>query len=77
MRGAKKLGVVFRDVRGDMDPDIAKKFVVWHSDMTERVRARDSETGEFEADDPETVDDEAWVEQPVPRPTSAPNRVFL
>ena len=77
MKSDKKHWVLFRDVRGDMDPDIAKKFVVWHSDMTERVRARDSETGEFEADDPETVDDEAWVEQPVPRPTSAPNRVFL
>ena len=76
MKSDKKHWVLFRDVNGDMDPDIAKKFVVWHSDMTEKVRAR-NEDGEFEADDPETVDDEAWIEQPVPRPTSAPNRVFL
>jgi len=44
--------------------------------MTEKVRARQAD-GTYESDDPETVDDEAWIEQPVPRPTSAPNRVFL
>ena len=76
MKSDKKHWVLFRDVNGDMDSSIAEKFVVWHSDMTEKVRAR-NEDGKFEADDPETVDDEAWIEQPVPRPTSAPNRVFL
>mgnify|MGYP000355525012 CR=1 FL=1 len=76
MKSDKKHWVLFRDVNGDMDPDIAKKFVVWSSNMTEKVRARQAD-GTYESDDPETVDDEAWIEQPVPRPTSAPNRVFL
>jgi len=76
MKSDKKHWVLFRDVNGDMDSSIAEKFVVWHSDMTEKVRARQAD-GTYESDDPETVDDEAWIEQPVPRPTSAPNRVFL
>jgi hypothetical protein len=76
MKSDKNHWVLFRDVHGDMDPTPAKKFIVWSSDMTEKVRAR-NEDGEFEPDDPDTPEDEAWVEQPVPRPENAPNRVFL
>lgn len=66
--------VLFRDM-ADRDLSPAEDFVVWHSQMTERVRAR-NEDGEFEADNPDTQEDEAWIEQPVPRPANAPDRVF-
>lgn len=66
--------VLFRDM-ADRDLSPAEDFVVWHSQMTERVRAR-NEDGEFEADNPDTPEDEAWIEQPVPRPANAPDRVF-
>ena len=66
--------VLFRDM-ADRDLSPAEDFVVWHSQMTERVRAR-NEDGEFEADNPDTEEDEAWIEQPVPRPANAPDRVF-
>lgn len=66
--------VLFRDM-ADRDLSPAEDFVVWHSQMTERVRARNSD-GEFEADIPNTEEDEAWIEQPVPRPANAPDRVF-
>ena len=59
----------------DRDLSPAEDFVVWHSQMTKRVRARNSD-GEFEADIPNTPEDEAWIEQPVPRPENAPDRVF-
>lgn len=66
--------VLFRDM-ADRDLSPAEDFVVWHSQMTERVRARNDD-GEFEADDPDTPEDEAWIEQSVPRPANAPDRVF-
>jgi hypothetical protein len=66
--------VLFRDM-ADRDLSPAEDFVVWDSQMTERVRAR-NEDGEFEADNPDTEEDEAWIEQPVPRPANAPDRVF-
>ena len=66
--------VLFRDM-ADRDLSPAEDFVVWHSQMTERVRAR-NEDGEFEADNPDTEEDEAWIEQSVPRPANAPDRVF-
>lgn len=66
--------VLFRDM-GDRDMTPAEDFIVWHSDMTEKVRAR-QEDGTFESDDPETPEDEAWIEQAVPRPADAPDRVF-
>ena len=66
--------ILFRDM-ADRDLSPAEDFVVWHSQMTQRVRAR-NEDGEFEADIPNTEEDEAWIEQPVPRPANAPDRVF-
>lgn len=66
--------VLFRDM-ADRDLSPAEDFVVWHSQMTERVRARNDD-GEFEADNPDTPEDEAWIEQAVPRPANAPDRVF-
>ena len=66
--------VLFRDM-ADRDLSPAEDFVVWHSQMTEKVRARNDD-GEFEADDPDTPEDEAWIEQSVPRPANAPDRVF-
>lgn len=68
--------VLFRDVKGDMDAEPAEDFIVWSSDQTERVRRRD-EDGQFLADDPDTTNDEAWEDVPVPRPDNAPDRVFL
>ena len=66
--------VLFRDM-GDRDMTPAEDFIVWHSDMREKVRGR-QEDGTFESDDPETPEDEAWIEQAVPRPDDAPDRVF-
>jgi hypothetical protein len=68
--------VLFRDVKGDMDSEPAEDFIEWASDQTERVRRRD-EDGQFLGDDPDTTNDEAWEDVPVPRPDNAPNRVFL
>jgi len=76
MKGDGKHWVLFRDIKGDMDAEPAEDFIVWSSDMTERVRKRD-EDGQFVADDPDTPEDEAWEEVPVPRPENAPNRIFL
>jgi hypothetical protein len=33
--------------------------------------------GQFIADDPDTPEDEAWEDVPVPRPENAPDRIFL
>ena len=66
--------VLFRDM-ADRDLSPAEDFVVWHSDMLEKVRTR-KEDGTFQSDDPDTPEDEAWIEQPVPRPANAPDRVF-
>jgi len=68
--------VLFRDVKGDMDAEPAEDFIEWSSDQTERVRRRD-EDGQFLGDDPDTTNDEAWEDVPVPRPDNTPNRVFL
>ena len=76
MKGDKKHWVLFRDIKGDIDPEPAEDFIEWHSNMTEKVRKRD-EDGQFLADDPDTPEDEAWEEVPVPRPENAPNRIFL
>ena len=76
MKGDGNHWVLFRDIKGDMDAEPAEDFIVWSSDMTERVRKRD-EDGQFVADDPDTPEDEAWEEVPVPRPENAPNRIFL
>ena len=67
--------ILFRDL-ADRDLSPAEDYIVWHSDMVERTRAR-KEDGTFESDDPDTPEDEAWVEVAVPRPVNAPNRVFL
>ena len=68
--------VLFRDI-GDRDTLPAEDYIVWHSAMTERVRARDKDSGEFLPDDPTTDEvDEAWEEVAVPRPANAPGRVF-
>lgn len=66
--------VLFRDM-ADRDLSPAEDFVVWHSQMTEKVRTR-KEDGTFQSDDPDTPEDEAWIEQSVPRPANAPDRVF-
>ena len=66
--------VLFRDM-ADRDLSPAEDYIVWHSDMVERTRAR-KEDGTFASDDPDTPEDEAWIEQPVPRPANAPDRVF-
>ena len=76
MKGDGNHWVLFRDIKGDMDAEPAEDFIVWSSAMTERVRKRD-EDGQFIADDPDTPEDEAWEEVPVPRPENAPNRIFL
>ena len=76
MQGDGKHWVLFRDIKGDMDAEPAEDFIVWHSNMTERIRKRD-ENGQFIADDPDTPEDEAWEEVPVPRPENAPDRIFL
>ena len=66
--------VLFRDI-GDRDTLPAEDYIVWHSDMVERVRAR-KEDGTFKSDHPDTPEDEAWEEVAVPRPANAPGRVF-
>ena len=66
--------VLFRDM-ADRDLSPAEDFVVWHSHMVQKVRTR-KEDGTFQSDDPDTPEDEAWIEQPVPRPANAPDRVF-
>ena len=76
MKGDGKHWVLFRDIKGDMDAEPAEDFIVWHSNMTERIRKRD-ENGQFIANDPDTPEDEAWEEVPVPRPDNAPDRIFL
>ena len=68
--------VLFRDVKGDMDAEPAEDFIEWHSNMTEKVKTRNAD-GTFKSDDPDTPEDEAWEEVPVPRPENAPNRIFL
>ena len=67
--------VLFRDM-GNRDTLPAEDYIVWHSAMTERVRTRDQDSGEFLPDNPNTPEDEAWEEVAVPRPENAPDRVF-
>ena len=45
-----------------MDAEPAEEFIIWHSNMIERIRKRD-ENGQFIANDPDTPEDEA--ESPV------------
>jgi hypothetical protein len=46
MQGDGKHWVLFRDIKGDMDAEPAEEFIIWHSNMTERIRKRD-ENGQF------------------------------
>lgn len=76
LKGDKKHWVLFRDLKGALDPTPAKPYMEWASYEKDLVRRRNPD-GTWVGDDPDTPEDEAWEYQDRPRPESAPNRVFL
>ena len=68
--------VLFRDLVDKLDPTPAKPYMEWASYEKDLVRRR-NEDGTWVGDDPDTPEDEAWEYQDRPRPTNAPDRIFL
>lgn len=76
MEGDGNHWILFRTWDDNLDTSIAEDYIVWNSKETTRVRRRD-ENGQFIGDDPNTENDEAWEDEPVPRPENAPRREFM